>query len=71
MTASDLQKMIEDARAPFRAGVRMDALIDQAILVGMVDGLGGDRPRDTDSKAWADGIRIGQAIARALKSGAK
>lgn len=67
MNASELQKMIEDARAPFRAGVRMDALVDQAILVGMVDGLGGDKPRYSDSKAWADGIEIGQAIARALR----
>lgn len=68
MTPSELQEMIEKARVPYRVGQQMDAMIDQAILVGMVDGLGGDRPRDTDSEAWQAGIRIGRYIAKALKN---
>lgn len=67
MTVSDLQEMIEKARGPYKTGTPMSARVDQAILVGMIDGLGGDRPRDTDSEAWQAGIRIGREIAAALR----
>ena len=42
MTAKELQRMIEGARVPYTPGKRMDQYQDQDILVGIVDGLGGD-----------------------------
>lgn len=67
MTQSELQSLLECARAPRVPGVRMDADVDQDILVGLIDGLGGDTPRESDRQAWADGIRIGNALRRALR----
>ena len=68
MDARDLQGMIEKARGPYRVGQPMDAKVDQDVLVGIIDGLGGGKPRPTDSDAWQAGIRIGREIAKALKS---
>ena len=67
MDANELQQMIEAARGRLVPGVRMDPEIDQGILVGMIDGLGGDRPHKTDSTAWAAGIEIGRKLRRALR----
>ena len=67
MDARELQKLIEAVRAPHKPGVPMDAATDQDILVGLLDGLGGDKPTTQDSKAWAEGIRIGNALRKALK----
>ena len=39
---------------------------DQEILVGMLDGLGGDAPRPTDPVAWQAGIEIGRTLRKAL-----
>lgn len=62
-----MQKLIESARAPYKPGVPMDAATDQDILVGLLDGLGGDEPRPQDSEAWAAGIRIGNALRKELR----
>lgn len=67
MDARELQKLIEAARAPYKPGVPMDAATDQDILVGMLDGLGGDKPTPSDRPAWAEGIRIGSALRKALR----
>jgi hypothetical protein len=67
MTTRELQKLIEAARAPYKPGVPMDAATDQDILVGLLDGLGGDEPHQQDSEAWAAGIRIGNALRKALR----
>lgn len=67
ITSSELQKMIEAARGPYTPGQRMDQYTDQDILVGLLDGLGGDEPRPQDSEAWAAGIWIGNALRRTLK----
>ena len=67
MTAQELQKLIESARGPYTPGVAMDAETDQDILVGLIDGLGGDKQHTQDSKAWADGIMIGNALRKALR----
>ena len=52
MDARELQKLIEDAR-------ELQKLIE--------DGLGGDNPTPNDSPAWAAGIRIGNALRKALR----
>ena len=62
MTAKELQKLIEAARGPYMPGKRMDQY-----LVGLIDGLGGDQPQPQDSPAWAEGIRIGNALRKALR----
>jgi hypothetical protein len=67
MNAQELQKLIEAARAPYKPGVPMDAATDQDILVGLLDGLGGDKPTAQDRPAWAAGIRIGNALRKSLK----
>ena len=67
MDARELQKLIESARAPYKPGVPMDAATDQDILVGLLDGLGGDKPTPSDRPAWAAGIRIGNALRKALR----
>lgn len=67
MTPIELQKLIESARGPYIPGQHMDQCIDQDILVGLIDGLGGDKPTDQDNPAWAAGIRIGNALRKALK----
>lgn len=66
MTARELQSLIEAARGPYTPGVPMDAATDQDILVGLLDGLGGDKPTPNDRPAWAAGIRIGNALRKAL-----
>lgn len=66
MDARELKKLIEAARAPYKPGVPMDATTDQCILVGLLDGLGGDKPASQDRPAWAAGIRIGNALRKAL-----
>ena len=67
MSPQELQKLIEAARAPYKPGVPVDAATDQDILVGLLDGLGGDRPAAQDRPAWAAGIRIGNALRKALR----
>jgi hypothetical protein len=67
MTAAELQKLIVEARGPYTPGKRMDQYQDQDILVGLIDGLGGDQPRPQDSEGWAAGIRIGLALRKALR----
>lgn len=67
MTAVELQKRLEVARGPYTPGQRMDQYTDQDILVGLIDGLGGDTPRPQDREAWAEGIRIGNALRKALR----
>lgn len=67
MKATELQKLIESARGSYIPGQRMDQYTDQDILVGLIDGLGGDKPNGQDSEAWAAGIRIGNALRKALK----
>ena len=67
MDARDLQGMIEKARGPYRVGQSMDAKVDQDVIVGIIDGLGGDKPRSTDSDALQAGIRIGRELAKALR----
>lgn len=67
MTARELQSLIDAARGPCTPGQRMDQYADQDILVGLLDGLGGDEPRPQDSEAWAAGIRIGNALRKALQ----
>ena len=67
MTAKELQKLIEAARASYTPGVPMDARVDQDILCGLVDGLGGDKPAAQDRPAWAAGIRIGNALRKTLR----
>ena len=66
MSPQELQTLIEAARAPYKPGVPMDAATDQDILVGLMDGLGGDKPTPSDRQAWAAGIRIGNALRKAL-----
>lgn len=66
MTAQDLQKRIESARGQYRPGTPIDAEIDQDILVGIIDGLGGDRPDGNEAIAWNEGIRIGCDLRKAL-----
>ena len=67
MTPRELQDLLEAARGPYTPGQRMDQYTDQDILVGLIDGLGGDKPTGQDSEAWAAGIRIGNALRKALK----
>jgi len=67
MDARELQKLIEAARGQYTPGAPMDAATDQDILVGLLDGLGGDNPTPNDSPAWAAGIRIGNALRKALR----
>lgn len=67
MTAPELQSLIEAVRASYTPGVPMDARTDQDILVGLLDGLGGDKPCDLHSDAWAAGIRIGRALRKILR----
>lgn len=66
MTVQELQSLIEAARGPYAPGQRMDQYKDQDILVGLLDGLGGDKPTPNDRPAWAAGIRIGNALRKAL-----
>lgn len=67
MNARELQRLIEAARGPYTPGQRMDQYTDQDILVGLLDGLGGDEPTSSDRPAWASGIRIGNALRKALQ----
>ena len=67
MDARELQKLIETARGPYTPGQRMDQYTDQDILVGLLDGLGGDKTEPNDRPAWAAGIRIGNALRKALR----
>lgn len=67
MTATELQKLIETARGPYTPGMAMDAGTDQDILVGIVDGLGGDKPQPQDSEAWKAGILIGRELRKLLR----
>lgn len=71
MTAPELQRLIEAVRAPYTPGVPMDARTDQDILVGIVDGLGGDKPCDLHSEAWKAGIIIGRKLRKALQKASK
>jgi serine/threonine protein phosphatase PrpC len=66
MEVKKLQKLIESARAPYTPGVPMDAATDQAILVGLIDGLGGGTASEFDSAPKQAGTRIGRSIRRAL-----
>ena len=67
MDARELKKLIEAARAPYKPGVPMDAATDQDILVGLLDGLGGDKPTGMETPAWSAGIKIGNALRKVLK----
>lgn len=67
MTPNELQKLIESARGPYIPGQRMDQHVDQDILVGLIDGLGGDKPTGMETPAWAAGIKIGNALRKVLK----
>lgn len=67
MTPSELQKLLEAARSIYTPGVPMDASIDQDILVGLIDGLGNGDIQPQDRDAYADGVRIGNALMRVLK----
>jgi len=46
----------------------MDASIDQDILVGLIDGLGNGDVQPQDRDAYADGVRIGNALMQVLKA---
>lgn len=67
MTATELQKLITAARAPYRRGIPMDAQVDQDILVGLVDGLGGGQSQEIDPPAMAAGIKIGRELRKLLR----
>lgn len=67
MTATELQKLICAARASYTPGVPMDARVDQDILCGLVDGLGGDKPLPTDTSNWSKGVAIGYALRKAMR----
>lgn len=66
MNARDLAIRLNNARGPYTPGVRMDAGIDQKILVGLIDGLGGDEPMDSDPIPHQEGLRIGNELRKAL-----
>ena len=67
MTAWELQGVVEAARAPYTPGVPMDARVDQDILVGIVDGLGGGKPQLQDREARAAGIKVGLELRKLLR----
>lgn len=68
MTPKKLQKLLESARSIYTPGVPMDAYIDQDILVGLIDGLGNGDVQPQDRDAYADGVRIGNALMQVLKA---
>lgn len=68
MTPKELQKLLESARSIYTPGVPMDASIDQDILVGLIDGLGNGDVQPQDRDAYADGVRIGNALMQVLKA---
>lgn len=68
MTPKELQKLLEAARAIYTPGVPMDASIDQDILIGLIDGLGNGDVQPQDRDAYADGVRIGNALMQVLKA---
>lgn len=68
MTPKELQKLLEAARAIYTTGVPMDASIDQDILIGLIDGLGNGDVQPQDRDAYADGVRIGNALMQVLKA---
>ena len=67
MTPNELQKLLESARSVYTPGVPMDATIDQDILIGLIDGLGNGDIQPQDRDAYADGVRIGNALMQVLK----
>ena len=67
MTPNELQKLLESARSVYTPGVPMDATIDQGILIGLIDGLGNGDIQPQDRDAYADGVRIGNALMQVLK----
>ena len=68
MTPKELQKLLVSARSIYTPGVPMDASIDQDILVGLIDGLGNGDIHPQDNDAYADGVRIGNALMQVLKA---
>jgi hypothetical protein len=44
----------------------MDARVDQEILCGLIDGLIGVNPENSDPDAWQEGLRIGNELRKAL-----
>lgn len=67
MTATELQKLIEAARGPYTPGIPMDALVDQDILCGIVDGLVGGEQNPQDPEAWKAGVMIGCKLRKTLR----
>jgi hypothetical protein len=67
MTAKELQKALTAARGQYTPGFPMDARIDQDVLCGFIDGLGGEKPLPTDKSNWGKGIAIGYELMKAMR----